>query len=170
MKILDLFAGAGGMSYGFKMAGFENIGAVEFDVDAANTYKKNVSDKNIFVGDISKISDSDIIKYFSGVNVIAGGPPCQGFSNGNRSHIENDPRNKLFFEFIRFVKLLKPNFFVMENVPGLLSRDNGYAKKTIIKIMEELGYFVECMDLKIKPERCLPESAMQSIRICYEHL
>lgn len=141
MKVLDLFAGAGGMSYGFKMAGYENIGAVEFDPDAAETYKNNIH-KNIVIGDISSISDQYIREHFSSADVILGGPPCQGFSNGNRRQIENDPRNKLFFEFMRFVRIIKPKYFVMENVPGLLTRDNGFAKKTILKIMSEEGYKV----------------------------
>jgi DNA (cytosine-5)-methyltransferase 1 len=92
-------------------------------------------------------SDDRIIKDFSeqNIDVIVGGPPCQGFSTANRWNKENeDPRNKLFFEYLRFVELLKPKAVVIENVRGILTRDHGYAKDRIENLLEDLGYNVNC--------------------------
>lgn len=141
---VDLFCGAGGLSLGFKLAGFNIIGGVEWDKAAMETHKKNFSSNFEFCGDIKDISDSEILDNFSNVDVIIGGPPCQGFSSANRhDKEENDPRNQLFFEYIRFVKLLKPKAFVIENVKEILTKNNGYAKNRIIEITSELGYNVQ---------------------------
>ena len=95
IKVIDLFCGAGGLSLGFQQAGFEILGGVDFQQDAINTYKHNFINSNPFCGDISSITDEQIKNiYGESVDVIIGGPPCQGFSAGNRQQIENDPRNK----------------------------------------------------------------------------
>jgi len=143
LTVIDLFCGAGGLSYGFKLAGFDIIGGVEWNKAAMETHKQNFNTKFEFCGDIKEISDDTILKNFKGVDVIIGGPPCQGFSSANRHEKEGeDPRNKLFFEYLRFVKLLKPKVFVIENVKEILTKDNGYAKEHIIEITEKLGYSV----------------------------
>ncbi len=148
-KVLDLFCGAGGLSLGFKNAGFEIIGGVDFDSAAMDTHKHNFESNFEYCGDISEIDDSIIDKLKGKVDVIIGGPPCQGFSSANRQSKEDeDPRNKLFFQYIRFVKNILPKAFLIENVPGILSRDNGYAKDKIIKITSELGYNVSVKVLK----------------------
>lgn len=144
-NVLDLFCGAGGMSLGFQNAGFKIIGGVDFDKAAMETHKRNFGNEESFeyCGDITKISDDQIEKLKDDVDVIIGGPPCQGFSNGNRQQkLEDDPRNKLFFQYIRFVKIIMPKVFVIENVPQILTRNNGYAKEQILKITNELGYQV----------------------------
>lgn len=145
LKVLDLFCGAGGLSLGFKLAGFKIIGGVDQNKDAINTYKKNFPEATTFFNNnICEISNEEIREKLEGkVDVIIGGPPCQGFSAGNRQQIENDPRNKLFFEFIRFVRILSPRVVVIENVRQILSKDNGFAKKKIFEILEELGYSVD---------------------------
>lgn len=143
-KVLDLFCGAGGMSLGFKHAGFEIIGGVDNDEAALQTHKINFPGNYHFCGDISDITDSEVLSNFKNVDVIVGGPPCQGFSSANRyEKEENDPRNKLFFEYLRFIKLLKPKAFVIENVPGILTRDGSYAKDKIIEITSKLEYIVD---------------------------
>ena len=143
-KVLDLFCGAGGLSLGFKLAGFKIIGGVDFQPDAIKTHELNFKNSTSICGDIKEISNDDIIKLFGGkTDVIIGGPPCQGFSAGNRQQIENDPRNKLFFEFIRFVKVLKPKAVVIENVRQILTKDNGFAKNKIFEILNELDYNVQ---------------------------
>lgn len=143
IKVLDLFCGAGGLSLGFKLAGFDIIGGVEWDKAAIETHKQNFNTNFEFCGDIKNISDEDIEKNLMGTEVIIGGPPCQGFSAANRQEKEeDDPRNKLFFEYLRFVKLLKPKAFVIENVRQILTKDNGYAKDRILEITKELGYTV----------------------------
>ncbi len=142
-KVLDLFCGAGGLSYGFKLANFEIVGGVEWNIAAMETHKNNFKSKFEFCGDIKDIDDETVLKNFKGVDVIIGGPPCQGFSSANRHEKEgDDPRNKLFFEYLRFVKLLNPKIFVIENVKEILTKDKGFAKNRIIEITEELGYRV----------------------------
>ncbi|KAB2174511.1 DNA cytosine methyltransferase [Staphylococcus epidermidis] len=142
-KILDLFCGAGGLSLGFKNADFEIFGGVEWDEKAMETHTKNFQTSYHFSGDISKINNNTIKHKLNTVDGIIGGPPCQGFSSANRYlKDEDDPRNALFFEYLRFVEIIKPKFFVIENVPGILSRDNGFAKNKILEITESYGYNV----------------------------
>lgn len=141
--VLDLFCGAGGLSYGFKLAGFSIEGGVEWDSSAMETHKNNFKSKFEFCGDIKDISNSIIEEQLMGIDVIIGGPPCQGFSSANRQEKEkDDPRNKLFFEYLRFVEIIRPKVFVIENVKEILTKDNGYAKNRILEITQELGYNV----------------------------
>lgn len=143
-RVLDLFCGAGGLSLGFQNAGFKIIGGVDFDKAAMETHSFNFNSDFEYCGDISQIDDEKIDDLKNQVDVIIGGPPCQGFSSANRyTKEEDDPRNKLFFQYIRFVKTILPKMFLIENVPGILTRNNGYAKSKIIEITENLGYKVE---------------------------
>lgn len=140
---LDLFCGAGGLSLGFKLAGFDIVGGVEWDAAAMETHKTNFDSNFEFCGDIKDISDEEIESNLSNVDVIIGGPPCQGFSSANRhDKEEDDPRNKLFFEYIRFIRIIKPKVFVIENVKEILTKNNGYALDRINTITTELGYKV----------------------------
>ena len=144
-KVLDLFCGAGGLSLGFDMADFDIVGGIDFDQEALDTHKENFNDGFDFCGDIAELDDDFVLEKFSdGVDVIIGGPPCQGFSVANmqQKDIENDDRNKLFYQFIRFVRLLKPKAFVMENVPQILTKDGGHVKKVMLDVMDDLGYNV----------------------------
>ncbi|MGX8852197.1 DNA cytosine methyltransferase [Amedibacillus sp. YH-ame10] len=142
-KVLDLFCGAGGLSLGFQNAGFGIYGGIDFDRAAMSTHCCNFTTKFHHCGDICEVSDATIQKKLKEIDVIVGGPPCQGFSSANRyAKDEDDPRNKLFFQYIRFVRNIKPKIFVIENVPGILTRDNGYAKNKIIKITSDLNYEV----------------------------
>lgn len=150
-KIVDLFAGCGGMSLGFELAGFHPIAAVEKDAWAAETYAFNRKDTKVNVVDITKV---DKPLEFLGVEPyavdgIVGGPPCQGFSlSGNRD--PKDPRNSLFMDYMRFVRDLKPKFFVMENVPGILSavtKKKEVVHKLILKVADEAGYNVHIFKL-----------------------
>lgn len=135
LKVLDLFCGAGGLSLGFQRAGYEIVGGVDFDSFAMETHRANFKSRFEYCGDIKTISDDLILRELSDVDVIIGGPPCQGFSIANRYEREaEDPRNKLFFEFMRFVQIIKPKVFVIENVPGILTKDSGYAKDRILDI------------------------------------
>lgn len=144
-KVLDLFCGAGGLSLGFKMADFDIVGGIDFDQEALDTHKLNFKNGFHFCGDISELDDDFVLENFEDkVDVIIGGPPCQGFSVANmqQKDIECDDRNKLFYEFIRFVKLLKPKAFVMENVPQILTKDKGHVKEVMMDVMDDLGYNV----------------------------
>lgn len=142
-KVLDLFCGCGGISYGFQLAGYSIVGGIDFNKDATETFKLNFPKANVKCVDITTVPDRTILQDYSGIDIIVGGPPCQGFSTANRHQKEiDDPRNKLFFEYLRFVKLLKPKIVVIENVRGILTRDNGYAKDRITELLTELGYSV----------------------------
>ncbi len=149
-NIIDLFAGCGGLSLGFEMAGFNIPLAVERDDWAAETYKFNHPNTKVLTEDITQIYDFDsLLPANTVIDGIIGGPPCQGFSlSGNRD--KNDPRNSLFMDFVRFVNHFKPKFFVMENVTGILSmctKNGESVKEVILKEYKNIGYNVEIFQL-----------------------
>lgn len=127
-KVLDLFSGAGGMSEGFLQAGFHIPCATDYSKEAAETYinrhKQLGLDINYYCGDIRELTrNKRKVKEFIGeheIDVIVGGPPCQGFSMSGKRLVD-DIRNTLFLEYLKMVKLIKPKYFVIENVAGLLS-------------------------------------------------
>ena len=138
MNYIDLFSGAGGLGLGFEKQGFKNIFSVEFNEEIAQTYKYNFPRNNLIIDDIKKLSSTQIqkLKGNNKVDVIVGGPPCQGFSMaGNicRKFVD-DPRNHLFKEFVRVVNIIKPKMFVMENVARMATHNHG---KTIKEICSE---------------------------------
>ena len=145
---VDLFSGAGGMSLGFKMAGFENIFSIDCDHDSCATYKENMPDHTLIEASIESISDDRILKMANGrdVDMIVGGTPCQGFSmagNIGRKFID-DPRNHLFKEFARVVRLLQPKFFVIENVARLYTHNGGKTRSEICALFARIGYHADC--------------------------
>lgn len=131
-KVLDLFSGCGGLSEGFRKAGYNIIGGIDHGQDCVNTFAKNFDTKLNFCGDISKITDDVIESKYHNVDVVIGGPPCQGFSSANmwQKDIE-DERNKLFLDFVRFIKVIQPKAFLMENVAQVLTKGNGEVKKKL---------------------------------------
>ena len=135
--IIDLFAGCGGLSTGFEMAGFNIPLAVERDEWASESYAFNHKNTRVLTGDITEIVDLDnLIPDDVKIDGVIGGPPCQGFSlSGKRDR--KDPRNSLFMDFVRFVKHFKPSFFMMENVPGILSMKTAKNESVIDLIMKE---------------------------------
>lgn len=140
---IDLFCGAGGLSLGFDKAGFKNVFSVEFNADFAKTYERNFPSHNLIVDDIRNIDNDKISELVSkcDVDVIIGGPPCQGFSlagNIGRSFID-DERNRLFKEFVRFVICIQPKMFVMENVAAMATHLKGKTIKTIVDAFENAG-------------------------------
>lgn len=147
LKVVSLFAGAGGMDLGFINAGFEIIWANDFFEEAVNSYRKNIG-KHMILGDITKISSDDIP---NGVDVIIGGFPCQGFSVANTKRSMEDKRNFLYQEMLRVIADKRPKFFVAENVKGLLSLERGKVFEMIKSDFENLqdnegnliGYKVE---------------------------
>jgi DNA (cytosine-5)-methyltransferase 1 len=142
-RVIDLFCGCGGISEGFQQnKRFEIVGAIDFNKIACTTYKYNFSKANVICGDITEIDVKDT--GFDEIDIIVGGPPCQGFSALNRQQkLEDDPRNKLFFQFLRFVKELKPKAIMIENVRQILTQKDGYARKQICSLLEEMGYNVD---------------------------
>jgi len=141
---IDLFSGAGGMGYGFKEAGFNIIAANDIFKEAAITYKKNNPKVEFIEGSITELDiKKKIIEIANkkSVDVIIGGPPCQGFSLAGK-RLSDDPRNLLYKEFVSLVDKLKPKVFIMENVPGILSSNSGKTFKSIKAEFSELGYDV----------------------------
>lgn len=146
LNIFDSFAGAGGLSLGFSQAGFSVVGANELDDWACDTFELNHPGATVIRGDITKISDEEILQRVGKrVDVLLGGPPCQGFSIANRkSGDPKDPRNSLFIEFVRLVRLFKPSYVIMENVPNIVKAKTGsgeYVVDIIEKELQKLGYF-----------------------------
>lgn len=138
---VDLFSGAGGISVGARNAGLKKLASVEIDEDASKTIRKNFPEAIHFEMPIEKVSEQAIETALSGkkVNIIFGGPPCQGFSVAGLRK-PDDPRNQLFREYLRLVKHLKPEFVVIENVPGILTMENGKVYKEIKRQFAEAGY------------------------------
>jgi len=123
MNCLELFAGCGGLGYGFHKEGFNIVCANELEASIGETYKHNFPDTNVVIGDITKkdvkkqIYDSFKDKQ---CNIVIGGPPCVAYSmSGHRN--SRDPRGQLFNDYVAIVKKLKPDVFVMENVKGILT-------------------------------------------------
>lgn len=145
--VVDLFAGAGGFSLGFEMAGFKTIGAVEIDKWAAETFKNNHPEANVIIGNLQNLSDKEIKKNFGNPDIVLGGPPCQGFSICNKNAGDpKDPKNSLFIEFLRATKVLDPKIVIMENVPNILKANTHSGEKVIDIIhqeLEKLGYEVQ---------------------------
>lgn len=145
-NVIDLFCGAGGLSYGFERAGYNIIVGIDNDKKALETFQTNHKNALTICGDITKIHyTEDVIPLIDGKNIdiVIGGPPCQGFSlSGPRNF--NDPRNKLYLSYIRLVEEIKPRAFVIENVPGLVALFNGEIKENIFKKFEKLGYNIDC--------------------------
>ena len=148
MKILDTFAGAGGFSLGFEMAGCTITGAIEIDKWASETFKFNHPDSNVICDDITELTDEYILSAFGKEqpDIILGGPPCQGFSICNKNSGDpKDPKNSLFEEFIRIGKVLEPKIMIMENVPNLVKAKTAN-KEMVIDIicteLEKMGFYV----------------------------
>jgi DNA (cytosine-5)-methyltransferase 1 len=147
LRVLDTFAGAGGFSLGFEMAGAEVIGAIECDSWACETFQTNHPSSTVIQGDITKVSDQTLLKAFGKkVDIILGGPPCQGFSICNKNSGDpSDPKNSLFIEFLRIGRLFKPKIMIMENVPNLIkakTKSGELVINIIVASLEEMGYKV----------------------------
>ncbi|MBQ9304572.1 DNA cytosine methyltransferase [Butyrivibrio sp.] len=144
-NVIDLFCGCGGLSYGFEMAGYNVLLGIDNDAKALETFELNHKDAKSICGDITKITYKDDIKPLIGnkqIDVIIGGPPCQGMSlSGPRKF--DDPRNKLYLSYIRLVEEIKPKMFVIENVPGLVGLFKGKIKDSIIDIFTNMGYDIQ---------------------------
>lgn len=137
MKLISLFAGAGGLDLGFEKAGFEIVVANEFDKTIWDTYEKNHSAK-LLKGDICNIASSA----FPECDGIIGGPPCQSWSEAGSLRGIDDPRGQLFYEYIRILKDKKPKFFLAENVKGMMAKRHSEAVTNIVQQFEEAGYHV----------------------------
>lgn len=153
LKVLDLFAGCGGCSTGLLQAGLEIVGAVEIDQWAADTYRKNHPDIPMIQADIRSLSNKFIIESFGGkVDLVVGGPPCQGFSvAGRRQYGEVSEKNTLVEEFVRVIGILKPKFVLMENVRGFSSgqlRPGNPVMDYVHRALQSFGYYTQAQVLQ----------------------
>ena len=139
LKIISLFAGAGGMDLGFKNAGFDIMWANDFDPDSVKTYRRNFGN-HIVLGDIEKIRTNNMP---DNPDVVIGGFPCQGFSIANLGRSVDDSRNKLYKQMLRVIRVKKPKYFVAENVAGILTLGKGIVMQKIIKDFRSIGYKVD---------------------------
>lgn len=136
---IDVFAGAGGLSLGAVNAGIMVSTAIEYENNAAKTYKKNHPQTRIIIDDIRNI-DPNYLEIDSPF-IIFGGPPCQGFSVSNRQKSRNNySNNNLFLDFLRFVEALNPEWVLFENVEGFVSFNKGGTLKTVCRGLNDLGY------------------------------
>ena len=146
MKTVDLFAGAGGLSCGLEMAGFTPVLANELVDQYANTYKENHPNTEVVVGDVRQVCERNLKKLLGlkvgELDLLAGGPPCQGFSVNAPIRTLDDSRNHLFKDFLRVAATLKPKAVLIENVPGIVQLGQGTVVEQIYKELESLGYSV----------------------------
>lgn len=144
---IELFAGAGGLALGVEKAGFDNLGLIEFDKNAADTLKKNRPNWNVINDDIANISCLDLEKYFSinkgELDLLSGGAPCQAFSYAGKRLGLEDARGTLFYHYAVFLEKLQPKMFLFENVRGLLTHNHGKTYTTMLNIFEKTGYVID---------------------------
>ena len=138
-RVLDLFCGAGGLSWGFRMLGFDMCWGLDYWNPAVDTFRANHPKTKVYQVDITKVDNSRLREWFKGVSVIVGGPPCQGFSTAGKRALD-DPRNELVKEFLRVVRVLLPDAFVMENVEGFTNFNKGVLVLELIEEFEKLNY------------------------------
>ena len=153
LNFIDLFAGAGGMSQGFLMEGFHLVSANEIDKNFFETYKQNHQKSELILGDITNqevVEKITSVPKNADIGVVIGGPPCQGFSYAGWRN-SDDMRNQLFRSFVDVVASIKPEYFVMENVPGILTMRKGDAIREIITEFNNIGYHLN-QPLSLKAE------------------
>lgn len=160
LTVVDLFSGAGGLSRGFLDAGYDVALGVDFDDMALKTFKANHGNSETLKLDLFDFDNIDKISDFlkengKNVDVLVGGPPCQGFSLAGPRDV-NDERNRLYLAMVETAKRLKPRAVVLENVPGLLQLNEGKAAKRIIDDFSEIGYNIHCKIL-YAPEYGIPQ-------------
>ncbi len=154
---LDLFSGCGGMSLGLEAAGFDIAASVEIDPVHSLVHHYNFPYGVTLCRDISEISSQDLLKaiadkgFKTDIDLIAGGPPCQGFSHMGKRQLD-DPRNKLVFEYVRIVLEIQPKYFIFENVPGIITGNHKHFLTELITIFEENNYSL------VKPVQVLDAS------------
>jgi DNA (cytosine-5)-methyltransferase 1 len=147
LRVIELFAGAGGLALGLEKAGLETIGLVEIDKNACKTLKTNRPKWNIFNEDIITLSEKNLEDLFSinrgELEVLSGGFPCQSFSYAGERRGLNDARGTMFYYYAIFLKKLYPKVFIAENVKGLVNHDKGRTLSVMLDVFREIGYTVQ---------------------------
>jgi len=163
LNIIDIFSGCGGLSSGFEQTNcFTTVCAIDIWQQALNTIKLNKPQVNTICSSLATITDAEILqlKYQQNIDVVVGGPPCQGFSLAGKRQV-NDPRNDLWRHYVRFISIIKPEWFVLENVFGLMSMQTQQGEKVIDLILAEfkkIGYscqvnLVSAKDFNVAQDR-----------------
>jgi DNA (cytosine-5)-methyltransferase 1 len=152
LTAIDLFCGAGGLSEGFRQSGFHVLAGQDYDDQAGATFAATHHEARFLGGPIEQVTPQQLLKAAGvkrgEIDVIVGGPPCQGYSVYNHQRGENDPRAGLFKQYLRIVEGIKPRWLVMENVTGITSIAGGNIVREIYAGMHELGYRVDMRVLK----------------------
>ena len=170
-KVVDLFSGAGGLSLGFvQTKKFRIVAAAENNKNAKKTYKKNYPQVELF-DDVRRINYSDIKKKFGNIDVVIGGPPCQGFSNANRQKANAISMNNILIkEYVRAVREIQPKIFVMENVSMLRSEIHRfYYSKYDKKLIDELSICLREDEIELLPKKYRPRPAQPLIDTLEEY-
>jgi DNA (cytosine-5)-methyltransferase 1 len=145
--IISLFSGCGGSSLGYKLAGFNELLAIDFNKNSIDTFKLNFPNISCWQKDITKVSSNEILDFCKikkgELDLLDASPPCQGFSVSGKRQI-NDNRNELFLEFIKLIKELEPKVFLMENVSGLIKGKMKGIFNIIMKEFNQLNYNTKC--------------------------
>lgn len=161
--VLDLFCGCGGLSLGFEQAGFDVLAGIDVWKDALVTYQANHPNSKAIQADLMTLQPEEVSKTIGtkSVDVIIGGPPCQGFSIAGKRIID-DERNKLYKSFVRMVEYFKPKAFVMENVPNILTIGDGIIREAIVKDFTSLGYNV-CYKVLLASNYGVPQNRRRAV-------
>lgn len=165
--VVEFFCGCGGTSLGFEMADYEVILGVDIHQPSIKTFKNNHPKCSTILGDIRKIHPNDVLEFLEGreIDVMIGGIPCQGFSLNNRKRHDNDERNLLYKEFVKFVEILQPKAVVLENVSGMRSAGNGEVVKNIERDLSEAGNMVVKSQMLFAPDYGVPQKRQRLIFI-----
>lgn len=163
LNFIDLFSGCGGLSCGLEMAGHRCLLGVDQDKEAIKSFAANHHEAAVYQGDIKELKEKKLKELLKGqrVDMVVGGPPCQGFSTVGRGEVE-DVRNQLFREFVRIVKATQPKIILFENVTGLVAKKNLNIMKKIFEYFEKLGYNMDARVLSAE-EFGVPEKRRRTI-------
>jgi DNA (cytosine-5)-methyltransferase 1 len=163
LTFIDLFSGCGGLSYGLEMAGHRCLLGVDANKEAIKSFAANHHEAAVYLGDIKKLKEKKLNELLKGtkVDMVVGGPPCQGFSTVGRGEVGDD-RNQLFKEFVRIVKATQPKVILFENVTGLVAKKNQTILKQIFQYFEKLGYNMDARVLSAE-EFGVPEKRRRTI-------
>ncbi|WP_278774389.1 DNA cytosine methyltransferase [uncultured Brachyspira sp.] len=164
LSIISLFTGAGGLDLGFKNAGFKTIWANEYDKTIWDTFKYNFPETRLDTRNITEIDSKDI----PNASGLIGGPPCQSWSEAGAGRGINDYRGKLFYDYIRVLKDKQPNFFLVENVVGILSKKHKEAFDNFLLEFKRSNYNISCKLLNAN-DYGVPETRKRVIVVGYHH-
>lgn len=151
--VISTFAGCGGSSLGYKMAGYRELLAVEWEKNAADTFRLNFPEVPVWQKDVREVKAQDVLDFCKltggGLDVLDGSPPCQGFSTVGKRKIA-DTRNDLFRDYVRLIEGLQPRVFIMENVTGMVKGKMRGMFNEILEVLRATGYRVGCQQMNAK--------------------